>query len=76
MKQFRILITPAIEVDATECLQLWYGIKEEVLAAVNATSLLLLFLQDDLAVMEDYSNSICAEQCVNGEWLELMEIDK
>ena len=47
--------------------------KVELEAAAKACADLLLFLQDDLYVMEGYSNMFIKEEKIDGEWLELEE---
>ena len=68
-KEYRVTIHPAMEVDATASISITYSTNREAEIVRNAMANLLLFLQDDLRAMEDYSNMIFTEERVNGgDW--------
>lgn len=61
MKNFRLTIIPALEAGAKQ-IEFQFDTVEEMEAAVETSSRLLLFLQDDLKVMDDYSNIFLKEK--------------
>jgi hypothetical protein len=69
---YRLTILPALE-HSTKELVLFYETKQELLAALNSASCLLLFVQDNLKVMPDYSNSFIQEEFTDSEWNEIDE---
>lgn len=69
--EYRVTVIPALE-KSTKYLQ-FDGLKtlEEARAVEIAVAHTLLFLQDDLRVMVDYSNIVTVEGKVNDEWEEV-----
>ena len=67
---YRLSITPALEIGVRE-VQFEFATKAEMMAAHSACADLLLFLQDDMNVMDDYSNIFTEEQKVDGEWVDI-----
>lgn len=45
--------------------------KRELMAAKYCAADLLLFLQDKIKVMDDYSNIFLCEEFIDGEWEEI-----
>ncbi len=72
--KFRVSVMAALEV-SREYLMIKCDTLEEVLAAKEAMALLLLHLQDKLAVMKDYSNMFVVEIFEDGEWVEFDELE-
>ena len=68
--KYRLTILPALEV-TTEHKEFYFESRVEVLAAKNTAADLLLYLQDDLDVMPDYSNIVTAGEKIDGEWHEI-----
>ena len=71
--KYKLTIYPATELDMTACKEMQFNTRSEIKAARNACADLLLFLQDDITVMNDYSNMFIEEQLVDGEWEEVEE---
>jgi len=67
---FRLTINPAIE-KGDNTFSCTYLTEEEVISAENYMANFLLFLQDELKVMPDYSNYFIKEKMVDGEWEEI-----
>jgi DnaJ-domain-containing protein 1 len=55
-KKYKLEITPALEAFPTATIKSYFDTKNELLVAKNSCSNLLLFIQDELAIMYDYSN--------------------
>jgi len=72
MKPFRLTIYPAIEKDF-RCKEFDFNTKEEMLAATSIAADLLLFIQDELQAMPDYSNSFTQYELIDGDWEEIEE---
>ena len=71
--QYKLTIMPALEA-SQGFLEQFYNTKEEAIAAKDAVANTLLFLQDDIMVMEDFSNSIHISQLdFDGDWVEVEE---
>jgi len=68
--KFKLTVYPALEVK-----DLWTTFKfetlEEMEAAAYGMSMLLIFIQDQAKLMDDYSNMFIREQFQNGEWVEI-----
>ena len=71
--KYKLTIYPATDLDITACKEMQFNTRSEIKAARNACADLLLFLQDDITVMKDYSNMFIEEQFVDGEWEEVDE---
>lgn len=72
MNKFKLEITPALEAsDKFICFE--FGTAQEMLAAKKACADLLLFMQDKLKIMPDYSNSFDMYECEDGEWYDYEE---
>ena len=65
--KYRVTVLPALEI-TTETNEFLFETKEEGVAAANTVADMLLYLQDDLGVMEDYSNVVAIEKKTDGEW--------
>lgn len=72
-KKFRLSICPAFEKDSSAVIEFSFKTKAELTAASNCAADLLLFLQDNLQVMEDYSNCFDRQELIDGEWEETEE---
>ena len=70
---FRLTIHPAME-NTKRWATYRFKSQLELMAAHDTAAKLLIFLQDELKVMNDYSNMFYAEERVDGVWEEL-EID-
>lgn len=66
---FRLTIIPALE-RSTRGVKFEFSTKAEMIAASDSCADLLLFLQDKIAVMPDYSNIFTREEKIDGEWLD------
>ena len=66
-KCYRLTIMPALEVGGSY--KKWtFDTLEEVVAAKNTSAELLLFIQDTMGIMRDYSNIFEVSELVDGEW--------
>lgn len=65
----RLTVIPALEI-SKEPLVMQFETEQELDAARDAVANMLLFLQDKLRVMPDYSNVFTKEEFVDGEWVE------
>ena len=72
MEKYRLLICPAFEKCPSDIMVFKFETKSEMLAASNCAAELLLCLQNNLYVMENYSNSFDHQELINGEW-EMLE---
>ena len=72
--KYRLTICPAFEKDSSAIKEFKFETKAEMFAAGNCAADLLLFLQDNLGVMVDYSNSFDYQKLINDEWKEIGEI--
>ena len=70
---YRMYFYPAVIFDSEMMMQKQFKTKEEAFAAKNACADMLLILQDDLHLMEDYSNLAGVEEIIDGEWQEIEE---
>lgn len=70
--KYRLFVAPVME-KSNEFKNFMFDSRVEVLAAKNTVADMLLFLQDELKVMPDYSNIISAEVKVDGQWEEIDE---
>jgi len=71
--QYKLTILPGLEA-SQEFIDRFYDTIEEAVSAQNAVADTLLFLQDDIMVMEDFSNSIHISQLdSDGDWVEIEE---
>ncbi len=73
MGKYRLLICPAFEKDSSIFKVFKFKTKPEMMAASNCIADLLLYLQDELHVMSDYSNSLDHQELINGEWEQIEE---
>jgi hypothetical protein len=74
--KYRLTIYPAFDLDTGASKEFLFETLPELLAAYESCSLLLIYLQDEITVMEDYSNMFISEQLVDGEWKEIEEGDE
>lgn len=70
MKNFSLTIIPAIEAGCASKRFLFESVIE-LQAARDTCADLLLYMQDILKIMNDYSNCFIVEQKIDGEWVEL-----
>ena len=70
--KFRLTIHPIFDTGPEAYTTARFETKKELVAASYATSSLLLFLQDQLHVMDDESNMFIEEEFVDGEWEEIV----
>ena len=71
--KFRLTIYPAFELSDSSSKQFEFNSTIEMFAAKNACADLLLYLQDEITVMNPYSNMFICEVYEDGEWLEIDE---
>jgi len=69
---FALTIIPAIEAGGGSKGFLFESLAELV-SAKDTCADMLLFMQDQLKVMKDYSNGFIAQQYIDSEWVELTE---
>jgi hypothetical protein len=69
---YRMSIAPAIEVSG-KTVNFVYETSEQMLASRDTAADLLLFIQDSMKLMPDYSNIFDLEVKVGGEWEEYEE---
>lgn len=72
---FKLTISPAIEADGNPFKQFMFETKLEAKAASSTCADLLLFMRDQAKVMDNYSNFFVIEEKINGEWVDLEDID-
>jgi hypothetical protein len=71
--KFKLEITPAFEVSG-KFISFEFETAKEMLAAKNTCADLLLYMQDKLKIMPDYSNSFDMCECSeDGEWYDYEE---
>jgi len=73
---YRLAIYPAFDLDMGASKEFLFETLPELKAAEESCSLLLIYLHDDIEVMELYSNMFISEQLVDGEWEEIEEGDE
>ena len=73
-EKYRVVIVPALE-ESTKNIKFEFDTPEEAASVEMAVANTLLFIQDDLKVMIDYSNAIYIEGLSGGEWEEICEGD-
>lgn len=70
-KNYKVTIIPAIEIDPSAMISFTYSQREQAIRTRDALADLLLFIQDDLSAMDDFSNSMFIEEQIDGgEWME------
>jgi len=72
-QKYKLTIYPAYCLDHTASKEMLFSTVDEMKAARNACADLLLFMQDEMTIMNDYSNMFIEEQFVDGEWEEIDE---
>ena len=70
--KYRLTITPALEV-TSRSIQFKYETAEQMVTAKDTASRLLLFVQDNLKLMLDYSNMFEMEEMIDGMFEEYDE---
>lgn len=70
--KYRLLIMPALE-HGNDSMEIKFETAEQVVAAKNACADLLLFMQNKMKIMPDFSNSIDMEVFIDGDWEEYKE---
>lgn len=73
--KFKLEIFPALEV-TQDSKVFKFDTHLELNAAYDSCSMLLLFIQDDITCMKDYSNSFIKSCLVDGEWTEIDDADE
>jgi len=71
--KYRMTIYPAMEETNKSKIFLFEAIEQMIVAKDTAADL-LLFLQDEIGVMPDYSNCFLLEEKVEGAWEECDDI--
>lgn len=67
---FRLTINPALE-EGDNTISFTYLTSDLMEKAADSMANMLLFLQDGIGVMPDYSNMFIKEQYIDGEWQEI-----
>jgi hypothetical protein len=67
---YRLTINPAVEV-GDNTISFTFSTKQEMESNSNRLADMLLYLQDELQVMHDYSNIFLKEELIDGEWIEI-----
>ena len=75
MNGFRLTVYPVMDINMDASKNFEFSTHEEMMAAKNAIADMLLYLQDDLEVMNDFSNMFVLEQNCDGDWEEIDEDD-
>ena len=70
--KYRMTIFPALE-QGNKSVKFGYETAEQMETARDTAAGLILFMQDELQSMPDYSNAFVLEEQVNGEWEEYEE---
>ena len=70
--KYRLRIIPALEVSREE-LTFNFETAEQMTVARDSIATLLLYLQDDISVMEDCSNAFSCEEFDGTEWIDYIE---
>ena len=73
--KYKLTIYPTLDLDSNSFKEFLFNTAEEMTAAKNTCADLLLFLQDEITVMKDYSNMFIEERFVDGEWEDVDEDD-
>lgn len=68
---YRLAIYPAFDLDMKASMTKEFKTFDELLAAKDTAADLLLFMQDEMTIMKDYSNMFVEEVFIDGEWQEL-----
>lgn len=69
----RLVINPAVE-ETGKTIKFEFNTQKELDAASNALADMLLFLQDEIQVMPDYSNAFAEQVLVDKEWVDVDEL--
>ncbi len=69
---YKMQVYPAIEA-GNPWTRFMFETAEQMIVARDTVASLLIFLQDQAKVMDDYSNIVTVEEKVNGEWIEYEE---
>ena len=67
---FRLTINPAMS-EGNNTISFTYTTNDQMDRSANDMADMLLFLQDTIQVMPDYSNMFIKEQFVGGDWEEV-----
>ena len=70
--KYNLTIYPAVEA-GNPSIRFPFETVEQMVVAKTACADLLIFMQDQAKVMDDYSNIFLMEEKVNGEWEEYEE---
>lgn len=65
--KYKLTIMPALEVSSKK-ISFEFETKVEMMTCHSNMADLLLFIQDDVKAMKDYSNVFIREELVDGEW--------
>lgn len=72
-KTWKLEVMPAMEVTSKSFEEEFYTY-QEALAASNFASGLLLFMQDEEKIMNDYSNLFVLSNFIDGEWVDIEDM--
>ncbi len=70
--KYRMIVYPAVEA-GNPSIRFGFETAEQMVVAKDTAAGLLLFMQDQAKVMDDYSNMFMLEELVSGEWEEYEE---
>jgi len=71
--KYRLTICPALEAASAKEISFLYETEDQMLAAKDTCADLLLFMQDKMKIMPDYSNTFNMEEFIDGDWEEYEE---
>jgi len=70
--RFRMTVHPALEA-GSQYIEFGFETAEQMVVAKDTAADLLLFIQDQMKVMKDYSNVFILEEKIQGVWEECEE---
>lgn len=73
--KYRLTIYPAFEISTRPSKEFYFTTMQEIGAAKEACADLLLYLQDEIKVMQPYSNMFVCEVFEDGEWVEIEDFN-
>ncbi len=68
--KYKLSIYPALEAGNIG-INFTFATRKEMASAQSSCASLLLFIQDDLSAMKDFSNMFICQELVGGEWEEI-----
>ena len=72
--QFKLIVNPAMS-ESDKTIEYEFKTQAELNASRNSLADMLLFLQDEIAIMPDYSNYFIEQRLIDGFWIDVDEFD-